>query len=194
MVHAAVNLMATSCFAGSWIARGRRCERSGRAVSVVGYAVLLAGGYLGGDLVSRLRVGVDHADRRLRPQRFTTVLGNDQLHERQPVRVEVDGMSIVLVRSGGRIHALGQQCAHQGGPLERGWLQGDTLVCPWHGSAFDLSTGRTRRGPATCPQPVFETRVTDGQIQVRCRPPSPGAPPGSVVASEQEREVTDAGH
>lgn len=194
MVHGAVNLIATSCFAGSWIGRGRGRERYGRGTSAAGYLVLMAGGCLGGDLVSRLRIGVDHADRRLRPQRFTTALPDDQLPEQQPVQADVDGMSIVLVRSAGRVHALGQQCAHLGGPLERGWLQGETLVCPWHGSAFDLSTGRPHRGPATCQQPVFETRVVDGQIHVRCRPSSPDAPPGSVVAGEQKGEISDAGN
>lgn len=146
----------------------------------------MCSGFLGGSLVSRHRVGVDHADRRLVPRRFTDALPEDQLPERQPVGVEVDGMAIVLVRSGGQIHALGQECAHLGGPLDQGWLRGDAIVCPWHGSQFDLATGRVRRGPATCPQPRFDTRIHHGRIQVRCRPPSPDAPPGSVVTGDQD--------
>lgn len=188
VAHATLNVAAVGCYTGSWFSRGRGRYRQGRLAGVAGYALVMASGYLGGSLVSRHRVGVDHADRRLLPRQFADALPESQLHERQPVKVTVEGMSVLLVRSAGRIYALGQECSHLGGPLDRGWLLGDTVVCPWHGSAFELATGRVWRGPATCQQPTFETRVRDGQIQVRCQPSSPEAPPGSVVAGEQRQE------
>jgi Rieske Fe-S protein len=101
---------------------------------MVGYGLVLVSGSLGGSLVSRHRVGVDHADRRLEPRRFTIAFPDAELHERQPVRVRVAGVSVLLVRYGGRIYAVGEECSHLGGPLAHGW--GDTGVCPWHGSSY----------------------------------------------------------
>jgi nitrite reductase/ring-hydroxylating ferredoxin subunit/uncharacterized membrane protein len=192
LAHAGLNVAATGCYTLSWVYRGRGRRKRGRTASTIGYGLMAAAAYLGGDLVSRHRVGVDHADRRLIPREFVAVLADGELRERQPVRVDAAGRSVLLVRSGGTIHALGEECAHLGGPLSEGWLRGDTVVCPWHGSAYELATGQVRSGPATCPLPTLETRVVDGRIWVRCRPPSPGAPPGSVVSGEQER--ADAGH
>lgn len=192
LVHGSLNLAAMSCYTASWLYRGRGGSRPGRRASTIGYALVLASGYLGGSMVSRHRVGVDHGDRRLEPRQFTAVLSEDELHEEEPVQVRAAGMSVLLVRRGGTIHAMGEQCAHLGGPLSKGWLRGDTIVCPWHGSAYELASGAVRRGPATCALPTFETRVVGGQIEVRCRPPAPGASPGSVVAREQGR--ADARH
>ncbi|WP_342097150.1 Rieske (2Fe-2S) protein [Rathayibacter oskolensis] len=57
------------------------------------------------------------------------------------------------------------------GPLDEGELSdaGDDeacITCPWHASAYSLETGEVLRGPATSPQPWFETRVTEGRVEV----------------------------
>lgn len=108
-----------------------------------------------------------------------------------PRLVEVDGVDVVLVCQDGRIHAFAARCPHLGGPLAEGWLYDGTLVCPWHGSRFDLTSGQSVRGPATSPVPCLDTRVRHGLVEVRRRPVVPGANPGSVVANEQR--VGDAG-
>jgi nitrite reductase/ring-hydroxylating ferredoxin subunit len=41
------------------------------------------------------------------------------------------------------------------------------IVCPWHGSTFRLSDGGVVHGPATSPQDAFETRITNGTVEVR---------------------------
>ena len=64
--------------------------------------------------------------------------------------------------------ALAATCSHLGGPLDQGKREGDTVVCPWHGSRFDLCIGRgARRGPAVYPQPRYETRLRSGKVEVR---------------------------
>jgi nitrite reductase/ring-hydroxylating ferredoxin subunit len=74
---------------------------------------------------------------------------------------------VLLVRRADGIHATGEVCSHLGGPLAEGKLQGDTIECPWHGSRFCVRDGSVVDGPATHPQPRFETRVNQGRIEVR---------------------------
>ena len=60
----------------------------------------------------------------------------------QPRLVDAGGTRMVLVRIGDRVHALGDVCAHKGGPLAEGKLSGTRLACPWHGWMYDVRTGQ----------------------------------------------------
>jgi nitrite reductase/ring-hydroxylating ferredoxin subunit len=86
------------------------------------------------------------------------------------VRSAHGGAGIVLVRHGGRIHALADRCSHRGCSLGEGAVADGALTCACHGSRYDLAGGRVLRGPATAPQPVLQTRVREGRVEVR-RPP-----------------------
>ena len=57
-----------------------------------------------------------------------------------------------------------------GNVVDEGTLQGDCIECPWHQSRFDIHDGRVLGGPATMPQPRYETRVREGQVQLRRLP------------------------
>lgn len=71
----------------------------------------------------------------------------------KPQLVDANGTPVVLVRVGDRVHALGNTCAHQGGPLSEGKLSGTRLACPWHGWMYDVRTGHclfpARGGPVS---------------------------------------------
>jgi nitrite reductase/ring-hydroxylating ferredoxin subunit len=73
----------------------------------------------------------------------------------------------MLLRQGGRVHAMANRCNHRGGPLDEGEVGPGTITCPLHGSRFVLGDGSVEQGPATFPQPVFETRVVDGVVEVK---------------------------
>ena len=66
------------------------------------------------------------------------------------------------------LFALGDECTHEGCLLSEGELDdvADTVVCPCHGSAFDLRTGEPVEGPAEDPVPVYPVRVEEGWIEV----------------------------
>lgn len=49
--------------------------------------------------------------------------------------------SVALSNVDGRFHAIENTCPHMGGPLGRGELQGEVLLCPWHAWRFDVRTG-----------------------------------------------------
>jgi nitrite reductase/ring-hydroxylating ferredoxin subunit len=131
------------------------------------YGVGLGSAWLGGHLVYRERLGVDHAERPEPSDRFARALPLGELPEGRPVRAEVEGVAVVLVRQGAEIHALGDTCAHLGGPLSEGRLEAGAIRCPWHGSEFSLADGSVRHGPATMPQPSWDAHVRDGWVEMR---------------------------
>lgn len=168
VVHASLNGGATLLYAASLLLRRGGKRGAGRLLSFAGYAAIVAGAYLGGHLTYAERVGVDHAPKPEElPDRFTPVMADADLPEGEMRCVEVEGTPIMVARQHGRIYALAQNCSHLGGPLSEGALEEGSVVCPWHGSRFDLATGRALDGPTAYPQPCLETRVRDGRIEVR---------------------------
>jgi len=81
--------------------------------------------------------------------------------------VETEEMPVLLARVGSQIYALSDTCTHLGCSLSEGSLDGCSIRCKCHGSEFSLETGEVLNGPATFPAPCLETRVRDGQIEVR---------------------------
>jgi nitrite reductase/ring-hydroxylating ferredoxin subunit/uncharacterized membrane protein len=166
VVHALLNVGAATCYATSWLQRRSGNRQGGIASAMTGFLLVLAGTYLGGHLSYAERIGVDHAQRAA-PEGWSPVMAESDLPEAQLRRAQVHGVDILLVKHNGRIFALGEKCAHLGGPLAEGKLEGGTVVCPWHGSRFSLEDGRVIDGPAVYAQPCYEARVHDGQIEVR---------------------------
>ena len=97
----------------------------------------------------------------------------EDLPDGRGVRVAFGDATVLLVRSGERVHAIGNRCTHQGAPLDRGPVKVGgsltTVTCPAHGSMFGLEDGRVLRGPATKPVESYETRVVDGAVEIRLR-------------------------
>lgn len=168
LVHGVLNISAATLYATSLALRLRGARTAGRTIGALGFAVALGAAYLGGNLVYRKRIGVDHAPR-VEWDDFATALPEAELRESIPQRVDVRGIPVVLIRRGERIHALADSCAHLGGPLSDGQLDDVSIRCPWHGSRFGLDDGALLEGPSTFPQPCFDVRIRAGQIEIRAR-------------------------
>ena len=82
-------------------------------------------------------------------------------------RVDADGVPVLLLRRDDRILAVAATCPHRGGPLDEGSFDAETVTCPWHGSCFALADGALLRGPSASPLPRYETRVSNGTVEVR---------------------------
>lgn len=169
VAHALLNSGATLLFAASLLSRRRGRRSAGRRLAVTGYLTACAAAYLGGELVSHEQIGVDHSSGRAMPERFTSVLPETELPANKLKKVLFQGTPLLLVRRGDEIYALAETCAHLGGPLSEGKLDKECVVCPWHASTFELATGDVVRGPSAFPQPSLETRVRNGEIQVRMK-------------------------
>ncbi len=167
LVHAGANTVGLGLQIGSYVARRRGDRGLGVALSLTALGISAAAGYLGGHLVYARGVGVSHTAFEHRPSDWTDVAGADVLEDGRPLRVEADGVAVVVVRTADGLFALSATCVHAGGPLDEGELVDGCLKCPWHASAFRLSDGRVMRGPAAEPQPVWEARIENGRLQVR---------------------------
>ncbi len=77
--------------------------------------------------------------------------------------VSVDDEDVAVCNLGGTYYAFHNACTHAEGPLNEGSLDGSSVVCPWHDSVFDVTSGAVLRGPAE--DPVRTYRVTvEGEI------------------------------
>jgi 3-phenylpropionate/trans-cinnamate dioxygenase ferredoxin subunit len=98
------------------------------------------------------------------------------LGEDEPVHVDIGQCPVCLVRVGGVVYALRDECTHQAVPLSDGEVTGGAIECWLHGSRFDLATGRVLSPPATRAVAVFAVRVDDGDIFVRLAADGNGEP------------------
>jgi nitrite reductase/ring-hydroxylating ferredoxin subunit len=169
IVHAAANGTGALLFAGSLKARRGGSRGRGKLLALAGMGAISAGGWLGGHLSYSEGVGVDVTVFEDYPSDWTPVVAESELADGKPRQVEVDGVPIMVVRDGGEICALADRCSHRGGPLSNGEVSDGCVTCPWHGSVFRLTDGSVERGPAAYPQPALDTRVTNGQVEVRAR-------------------------
>jgi nitrite reductase/ring-hydroxylating ferredoxin subunit len=55
--------------------------------------------------------------------------------------VRVDDAFIAVFETGGVLRAVDNICCHVGNPLDDGFVDGNTVTCPWHGWRYDLRTG-----------------------------------------------------
>lgn len=94
------------------------------------------------------------------------VARNDELAEGALHGVCVNGVPVLLVRVTGTLHAIGRICTHEDADLAEGYIDGGCVVCPLHGSKFDLETGRALTLPAFEPEPVYGVRIEDGLVYV----------------------------
>jgi nitrite reductase/ring-hydroxylating ferredoxin subunit len=128
----------------------------------VGYLIVAAAAYIGGDVVYALGNMVDHHAFRSRGSKWAALDAPAEIPEGVLTKATSGGQTLVLVRRGDTIHAMHETCAHAGGPLAKGTLVDGCVECPWHGSRFDLATGHLRRGPAVYDQPRYEVRRAEG--------------------------------
>jgi nitrite reductase/ring-hydroxylating ferredoxin subunit/uncharacterized membrane protein len=169
LVHATCNSLALTCYSASLLARLLGSRKAGVGLSLAGATAITVGGYLGGHLSYVQAVGVERKRFAGGPREWTAVLDAADLQEATPRVVQAGDSEILLYREAGRLHALWASCTHQGGPLAEGTFADGCVTCPWHGSTFRLTDGKVVRAPAAASQPVYETRLTNGKIEVRAR-------------------------
>jgi nitrite reductase/ring-hydroxylating ferredoxin subunit len=176
-IHASLNSVALVLYAGSLVARGKGRGGLGRMLSYSGLAMATASAAIGGHMSYAQASGASHAATAARG------LGHDWMdlgplddfpEGRPTLRAGTGGSAdvpLAAVRRGSRVDVFIGSCSHLGGPLQEGAVEevrgSSCLVCPWHGSAFDLDDGEPRRGPAANTQEKLDVRMSAGRVHAR---------------------------
>ena len=98
--------------------------------------------------------------------RWLRIAEQEEVMEDCSFTVEHRGREIVLWKQNGQVHALDNRCSHTGGPLALGHLKGPRVVCPWHGTCFQLEDGVPCEGPADGPVGVYKVRLSGHGILI----------------------------
>jgi nitrite reductase/ring-hydroxylating ferredoxin subunit len=97
---------------------------------------------------------------------FVKVAQAIDLSPGQAKRVDIAGRSLAIFNLDGRYHVIDDACNHRGGPLSEGQVEGDAVVCPWHGAKFRISTGELLDPPGRGPVRSYPTRVNGQDVEV----------------------------
>jgi nitrite reductase/ring-hydroxylating ferredoxin subunit/uncharacterized membrane protein len=177
--HMVVNLTAVGLFA---LACAIRADAGPPGTGIlalegVGVALLTAGGWMGGVLVNRNQIGVDHRyaragkwkESRIQPgaDRSPVVAQSDELQPDQMKLLHLGGRRIVLARTKQGYVAFDDRCTHKGGSLAGGTMIGGVVQCPWHGSQFDCRTGAVGAGPAKESIATYRVSESNGEVRLR---------------------------
>jgi nitrite reductase/ring-hydroxylating ferredoxin subunit len=173
-LHAVANSAALSLYVGSLVARGRGRGALGRVLSYAGLGIATGSAAVGGHMSYAQSSGASHSATALTSD-WIDLGPLDDLPEGRPALRTGKGGSVAVplaaVRRGARVDVFLGACAHLSGPLYEGAVEEvhgrECLVCPWHGSAFDLDSGSPRRGPAANPQVKLEVRMEAGRVMAR---------------------------
>lgn len=177
--HAAANLSAVALFALVWWLRGDPGvppEPVLLGLEGAGAILLVMGGWMGGTLVNRNQIGVDHRYAGAGKWRESSV----PHRQGEPVVVgragelEVDQMKLlrvgdrrlVLARAAEGHVVFDDRCPHRGGSLAGGTMICGTVQCPWHGSQFDVRDGALKAGPAEDGIRSYRVEESGGEVRL----------------------------
>jgi nitrite reductase/ring-hydroxylating ferredoxin subunit/uncharacterized membrane protein len=168
--HALLNVTSLALFSLGWLAGRTRSRYTPLALQSVGVTTLSMAAWLGGTLVYRNQIGVDHryANAGKWQEETASADGEQALQDaahgltvNQMKLVHMDGTRVAVARTGKGYVAFQDRCTHKGGPLSDGVLACGTVQCPWHGSQFDVRTGHVKAGPAEKDIETYEIHRQD---------------------------------
>lgn len=122
---------------------------------------------------------------------FSKGVSIDLLQEGEMLKGHVGEEAVLLIRHEDEILAISAVCSHAGGPLEKGMLKGDAVVCPWHHSCFSIRTGQALKAPALASISCWYTKIFDDKVFVTERKHPPVLPNRETV--HQKMVIVGAG-
>ena len=167
--HALGNSVGTTFQIASWVSRRCGHHRTGVGLSLAGLAATMWASYLGGHLSFGMGVGVDHTAFQKTVTKWVDVAAEDEVTEGELLRVDANNVPVMLTRHKGQLKAL-SATAYMPGTLNKGRIENDCVVCPWHNSRFRLTDGAPVRGPAAMRQPTWDIHMRMGESKYEALP------------------------
>lgn len=96
---------------------------------------------------------------------WTRVANEKDTPEGGATLIEAGGSQIALFKISGKIYAIENGCAHRGGPLVEGHLEGTEITCPWHAWSFDVTTGACKTSPGMN-QKTYLVKIEGGDVLI----------------------------
>jgi uncharacterized membrane protein/nitrite reductase/ring-hydroxylating ferredoxin subunit len=173
--HGLLNVAVLLIFTLTWFYR-RGIEANPGIVlgaEAAGVVLLSIAGWLGGTLVHRNQIGVDHryafagkwSEKKVNSEKKEIAIENfSDLKPGQMRLLHVNGKRIVLGKTEDGFVAFDDFCTHRGGTLADGTLICGIVQCPWHGSQFDTSSGAVNAGPAKKAIKTYVVSKSNGKL------------------------------
>ena len=98
---------------------------------------------------------------------FVAVGRPDGLSEGDMRAFNVEDTLIAVANVGGTFYAFDDTCTHMECSLAEGDLEETTVICPCHGSEFDVTSGKVLAPPARERVASYETGVVDENIEIK---------------------------
>jgi nitrite reductase/ring-hydroxylating ferredoxin subunit/uncharacterized membrane protein len=173
--HMLFNLSAVAAVAAAAVVRdAANPSLLALGLEAAGVGLLLYGSSMGGVLVARNQISVDHryanagkwkeVTLQVSPGATPAVASEDELEVNQMKLLRIGDRRIVLARTEDSYVAFDDRCTHRGGALSGGAMICGTVQCPWHGSQFDVQSGAVKAGPATQKIQWYSVESRDGQV------------------------------
>jgi 3-phenylpropionate/trans-cinnamate dioxygenase ferredoxin subunit len=97
---------------------------------------------------------------------FRRACALSDLPETGAIGVQVGGVPVAVVRAGGSVYAVHDECTHEEVPLSEGEVYDQTVECWLHGSCFDLATGKPTGPPASKAVAVYPVQIDGDDVLV----------------------------
>lgn len=173
--HGIINVILLIIFAAVWFYR--ISESASLYIILIAEAtgVILLGisGWLGGTLMHRNQIGIDHryAGAGKWKEKYLgnqigeiEIAGTEELELNQMMLIHINDNRVVLGKTEDGYVAFDDRCTHRGGTLADGVMICGTVHCPWHGSQFDCKTGTVKAGPAKEPIEVYMLKEREEKL------------------------------
>jgi nitrite reductase (NADH) small subunit len=118
---------------------------------------------------------------------FIRVAGKEELQPGQCMKAKVNNQELALFNVDGNFYAIDDMCPHAGGPLSEGFVDGESVICPWHGWEFNVKSGACR--VVGLEQKTFPIKVEGDDILVSSEP----GPIEDSAGEEVTRRIETAG-
>jgi len=176
-IHGSINVLALLLFIVIAWQRGSAQAlptKLSLLLSFIGVIGIGISGWLGGTLVYRNQIGVDRRYANSGKFKERTLqsweqpaFNKSELSDGQMMLIRIQDERIAVGLCGDGVFAIADRCTHKGGPLFDGALIGCTVQCPWHGSQFDVRSGRVASGPAEDKIHTYDTEVRSGEVFIK---------------------------
>ena len=100
------------------------------------------------------------------PEHFIKAACIDEIQPGKMKRVDINGRRLLLANVDGHFYATDDTCTHEDASLSSGFLKGELVKCPLHGSRFNLRTGEVLEDPAEDNLKTYSVKIEGKDILI----------------------------